>query len=268
MKQNFILWLSSIIIAFLAGYMNNVTGPNYPVSGSIGLDGQPATFKFDRTYRGNDGYFVTVNTDEKDINAFLLYRNVPKLSYSKIIDSGSTNDIGSWQKAEMNYSGKLYSGKLPVGKPGQKIMYRVELNYKGNKYYLPTDKAVTIQLWGKVNPEILRIYYFVLFLGLILAVRTGLEVFKDKPKVGIYTIFTVISFFLYAVCVVPLVKSYELNAINHSVPPVSQLVSVQSVSLMVLWIIGMIVIFNYKGKKFIPITLTALTLIIYIALRA
>jgi len=139
----------------------------------------------------------------------------------------------------MSYSGKILTGKLPAGNPGQKISYRVELNYKGKQYYLPIDKPVTIELWGKVNPEILRLYYIILFGGLILAVRTGLEVFKDKPRIGIYTVFTVIFFFLYSLCLVPLVKTYQLNAINHIAPPVSQLITLQSVLLLILWIVGM-----------------------------
>ena len=238
--------------------MNSATGPNYPVSGTIGLEGQPATFRFDRTYKGNDSYIVTVNTDVKNINAFLIWRMVSGIK--------NTNPT-PWQKIQMNYSGKLLTAKLPACKPGQKISYRVELYYKGNQYYLPVDKPVTIQLWGKVNPEILQIFYFVLFGGLILAVRTGLEVFKDKPRIGIYTIFTIIFFFLYSICLVPLVKTYQLNAINHSVPPVSQLLTVQSISLLILWIIGMAAIFNFKGNKFIPPIFSAATLIIYIAIH-
>jgi hypothetical protein len=258
MKQNIILWIVTIIIVFLAGYMSSATGPYYPISGTIGLEGQPATFKFDRIYKGNEGYIVTVSTEVKNLNAFLLWRIASEVKI--------TNPT-QWQKIEMSYSGNIYSAKLPVSKPGQKISYRVVLNYKGNQYYLPVDKPVTIQLWGKVNPEVLQIFYFILFGGLILAVRTGLEVFKDKPKMGIYTIFTGIFFFLYAICLVPLVKSYELNAINHKVPPVLQLLTVQSVSLLILWILGMAAIFNIKGNKSIPLILSAATLVIYVVIH-
>jgi len=167
----------------------------------------------------------------------------------------------------MNYNEKVFTSKIPAGKPGQKIIYRVELNYKEHQYFLPVDKPVTIELWGKVNPEILRIYYFLLFGGLILAVRTGLEVFKNKPKIGIYTIFTVIFFFLYSIWLVPLIKTYELNAINHNVPHITQLLTIQSLSLLILWIIGMAAIFNIKGNKFIPPVISVLTLVIYIVIH-
>ena len=252
MKQNLFLWLGTIIIVFLAGYMRSTLGPYYPVSGAIGLDGQPVTFKFDKIYRGIDGYIVSVNTDVKDLKAFVLW---------------STDKGENWQKTEMNYSGKLYTGKLPRYNPGQKINYRVEMIYKGALYYLPVNKPVTIVLWGKVNAGILQIYYFVLFGGLILAVRTGFEIFKDNPKFGVYTVFSFIFFFLYSICLVPLVKTYELNAINHSVPNISQLLSLQSVSLLTVWIAGMAAIFNLRRNKYIPPIVSVLTLIIYITIN-
>ncbi len=267
MKQNFILWLGTLIIVFLSGYMSNVTGPYYPISGSIGLDGQPATFKFDKIYWGNDSCLVIVYTDVKNIDAFLLWRDVyDNSNNSALIPEIKYNSV-SWQRIAMNNKDNILTAKLPASNPGHKINYRVELNYKGNQYYLPVDKPVTIEFWGKVNPGILQIYYFLLFGGLILAVRTGLEVFKDKPKIGVYTIFTVIFFFLYSVWLVPLVKSYELNAINHSVPTVLKLLTYQSVSLFLLWVIGLIAVFNLRGNKYIPPVLSAITLVIYIVIH-
>jgi hypothetical protein len=245
--------------------MNSVIGPFYPVSGTIGLDGQPVTFKFDKIYKGNDSYKVTVQTDVKDINTFLLWKIVLGNKIINNREKGNNDISDSWKRIAMKSSGKILTGELPEGYPGQKIAYRVELNYKNKQYYLPVDKPVTIELWGKVNPGIIQLYYFILFGGLILAVRTGLEVFKTKPKIGVYTVFTLIFFFLYTICIVPLTKTYELNAINHSVPPVSQLLTLQSILLLILWIVGMSAIFNFKGNKIIPPLLSALTLVIYLA---
>ena len=262
MKKNIILWLGAIIITFLAGYMHSVTGPGYPVSGSIGIEGKMVTFKFDREYRGTDSYNVLIRSDIKDIKAILLWKditteaNTGRPPKSKIIDN--------WQRESMAYSGFLIKGKIPPHNPGDKVAYRVELNYRGKQYFLPEDKPVTIILSGHVNSSIMNIFYFILFGGLILAVRTGLEVFKDKPKIGIYTIFTVIFFFLYTVCLVPLKRTYELNAINHFVPPINSLFTYQSVFLFILWIIGLVLIFNFRGNRIIPLVISSLTLIIYI----
>jgi hypothetical protein len=262
MKKNIILWLGAIIITFLAGYMHNVTGPDYPVSGTIGIKGQMVTFKFDKIYRGNDSYNVFIRSDVKNISAFLLWQNVA----DPFVALGPRKNQAApiWHRDVMTDSGFLIKGKIPHHNPGDKVAYRVELNYFGKQYFLPEDKPVTIMFLGHVNSSVMNIFYIVLFGGLILAVRTGLEVFKDKPKIGIYTIFTMIFFFLYTVCMVPLKRTYELNAINHFVPPVNLLITYQSVLLFLIWIIGLVLIFNFKGNRIIPLFFSSLTLIIYI----
>jgi hypothetical protein len=262
MKKNIILWLGAIILTFLSGYMRNVTGPDYPVSGTIGIEGKMVTFKFDKIYLGNDGYNVLIRSDVKDIKAFLLWKDVSSRAISGRSPKNQANTI--WQRDLMADSGFLIKGKLPHHNSGEKVAYRVELNYGGKQYYLPEDKPVTIKFLGYVNSSIMNIFYFVLFGGLLFAVRTGLETFNDKPRLGLYSIFTLIFFFLYTICLVPLKRTYELNALNHFVPPLNLITTYQSVSLFVLWIIGLILIFNFKGNRIIPLMISSVTLIIYI----
>jgi hypothetical protein len=266
MKKNIILWVGTLIITFLAGYLHNAAGPYYPVSGTIGIEGKMITFKFDKIFRGNDSYNVFIRSDVKDVKAFMLWKDIPSTTNNGLpLNSQITS---AWSREVMSDSGSLITGGISKHNPGSKVTYRIELNYGGKQYFLPEDKPVTIMFLGKVNPSVMNIFYFVLFGGLILAVRTGLETFNDKPRIGMYTIFTLIFFFLYTVCVVPLKRTYELNALNHFVPPVNSLLTYQSVSLLFLWIIGLILIFNFKNNKIIPLVISSLTLIIYIFIHS
>jgi hypothetical protein len=262
MKKNIILWLGTLILTFLAGYLHNAVGPDYPVSGTIGIEGKMVTFKFDKLYRGNDSYNLIIKSDVRDITAFLLWRDV---SDKSVAANPSPNQLAPvWHREVMTDSEYFIKGKIPKHNPYGKVAYWVELNYKGKQYFLPEDKPVVIMYLGHVNSTIMQIFYFVLFGGLILAVRTGLETFNDKPRLGLYTIFTLIFFFLYAVCVVPLKRTYELNALNHFVPTVSSIITYQSITLLLLWIIGLTLIFNFKRNKIIPLVISSLTIIIYI----
>jgi len=264
MKKNIILWLGAVIITFLAGYMHNATGQDYPVSGTIGVESKQITFKFDKIYRGNDTYKVLIRSDVKGVKAFLLWRNIVFLRLAPGI---SKQLLSPWSKEIMSDSGSFITGKIPKHHPESQAVYRVELDYGGKQYFLPEDKPVTIKFLGFVNFSVMNIFYFILFGGLILAVRTGVEAFNDNRRIGMYTIFTLIFFFLYAVCVVPLKRSYELNAINHFVPPINSIVTYQSLSLFFLWIIGLVLIFNFKGNRIIPLVISSLTIIIYIVIH-
>jgi hypothetical protein len=265
MKKNIILWIGTLILTFLGGYLHNASGPYYPVSGTIGVEGKMITFKFDKIYRGNDNYNVFIRSDLKDVKAFMLWKDVPPKTTTLLPLKNLSKS--AWNREVMSDSGSLIMGKIPKHIPGAKVTYRVELNYNNKQYFLPEDKPAAIMFLGKVNPSVMNIFYFVLFGGLILAVRTGLETFNDKPRIGMYTIFTLIFFFLYTICVVPLKRTYELNALNHFVPPVNSLLTYQSVSLLILWIIGLVLIFNFRQNKIIPLVISSLTLIIYIVIQ-
>ena len=265
MKKNIILWMGTLILTFLAGYLHNAVGVDYPVSGTIGIEGKMITFKFDKIYRGNDSYNVFIRSDVMDIKAYMLWKDIPATSTTFLPLNHQPKSV--WNREVMSDSGPLILGKIPKHNPGAKVTYRVELNYNNKQYFLPEDKPAVVIFLGKVNPSVMNIFYFVLFGGLILAVRTGIETFNEKPRIGMYTIFTLIFFFLYTICVVPLKRTYELNALNHFVPPVNSLITYQSVSLLILWIIGLILIFNFKRNKKIPLVISSLTLIIYICIQ-
>jgi hypothetical protein len=265
MKKNIILWTGTFILTFLAGYLHNAIGPDYPVSGTIGIEGKMITFKFDKIFRGNDSYNFFIRSDLKDIKAVLLWRDVPSITNS-LLPLKNLNK-SPWNRVIMSDSGSLIMGKIPKHNPCSKVSYRVELNYGSKQYFLPDDKPATIMFLGKVNPSVMNIFYFVLFTGVILAVRTGLETFNDNPRIGMYSIFTLIFFFLYTICVIPLKRTYELNALNHFVPSVTSLLTYQSVSLLILWITGLILIFNFRQNKIIPLVVSSLTLMIYILIQ-
>jgi hypothetical protein len=265
MKKNIILWTGTLILTFLAGYLHNAAGPDYPVSGTIGIEGKMITFKFDKIYRGNDNYNVFIRSDINDIKAFMHWKDISTTTNTLLVLKNLNKS--TWNREVMSDSGSLIIGKIPKHNPGSKVTYRVELNYGGKQYFLPEDKPASVMFLGKVNSSVMNIFYFVLFGGLILAVRTGLETFNDKPRIGMYTIFTLIFFFLYAICVVPLIRTYELNALNHFVPSVTSLLTYQSVSFLILWIIGLILIFNFKRNKIIPLVISSLTLLIYILIQ-
>ena len=69
MKQSIILWISAILITFLFGYFNSVTNNDFPISGTIGIDGQKVTYKFEKVYgidaNKNNNYEIFIRTGNK-----------------------------------------------------------------------------------------------------------------------------------------------------------------------------------------------------------
>jgi|GEM_PF-5545137 len=107
----------------------------------------------------------------------------------------------------------------------------------------------------------------VLFTALFLSFRIGLEYFNENQKIKKLTLPAVTFFFFYSVAVTPLRRTYELNAINKKVPPITELFDLQSIILFVLWITAMIVIFNSSNPKRPALVFSIITALVFLLVR-
>ena len=60
MKNQIILLLSALIIAFLTGYIESVTDADYPVTGTFGINGKKVSYKLDKTHFGDSPFEVII----------------------------------------------------------------------------------------------------------------------------------------------------------------------------------------------------------------
>jgi hypothetical protein len=251
MKKKFILWSGAILITFLAGYLHSVSDKYYPVTGTIGIEGEKTSFKFDKVHREDGSYKILVRTEKKGVSGEVLWRRL---------------EAEEWKRLPLINEGTNLYALIPDMEAEAEILYKVVLNYNEKKYSLPGP--VKLIYYGKVHPIVNFLFYFTLFGALLLSVRTGLEYFNPVPKVGTYTIFTTIFFFLFTIAVNPLKLSYELEAINQKVLPITRLFTIQSLSLLSLWILAMIIIFSSrKRSKIAALIFSILTIIIYLLIR-
>lgn len=249
MKEQLILWTSALVITFLTAYMGNLTGRYYPLTGTVGINGKKVTFKFDRLYRGNDGYSIILQKDLKDASAYIIWKKEQDKYFNRV---------------QMKDSGEVFKGSIPPQKPLTHIIYRCEILQNGRSYYLPYDRSVKMTVLGKVTSTAMNLYYFFLFGGILLSVRGALEYFNQNRKVKVYAMFTSIFIFCYTIAVTPFKATYELAAINKSVPSPEKLFNLQAVLLLFLWIAGMTLIIGKKNPGIRAIIFSALTILIYL----
>ncbi len=251
MKQSIILWISAIVITFLAGYLQSTTSPTYPAAGAISIEGKRVSYLFDKVYRGHDGYSVWIESELKDISGNLEWR-----------DKGTEN----WNNVPFVDSAGIISAKIPNHPPLSKVEYRAKIDYKGKTYLAPETKIITITFFGKVSPQIMVWYFITLMGGILLAVRSGLEYFNDqgRSRIKMYTIFTTISFFLFTLAMSPVKRSSELGVIGKSQSiPITSMFTPGSLILFIVWIAALILVFNWKKGKLSALIAAILTLIVF-----
>ena len=60
MKQSFILWISAFVITFLVGFIQNRTSPSYPISGTVGIEGQKVSYFLKKVFRDKENYVMLI----------------------------------------------------------------------------------------------------------------------------------------------------------------------------------------------------------------
>ncbi len=250
MKQSIILWIAACVITFSAGYIQSTISPNYPENGSLSTYSGDVSYSFDKVYDGKGDYIVWVLSNFNGLKGDLKWKDI---------------DSSNWHKVTMLPSREAITAKIPGHSPQSKVEYKVVLRDNGRTYSIPKKGTVHLEFLGHVPSSIMMFYYITLFAGLLLGIRTGLESFKDKPRLRLYTLFTLISFFSYTLVFSTVKKGCELGLIGTTkIAPITDLFSSGPVLLFVIWIAALILIFNIKKPKIWALSASVLTVITFI----
>jgi len=246
MKNEIILWLSSFLIVFLIGYIKNVTDKDYPITGTFGIEGRKVSYKLDKVSFDKISYKNIIISDIKGIKAkFIL--------------------INTDEQIEIPYT-EIERGldcEIPKLEPGQKINYRVILSYKAEIYQIPKNDFVTLTFWGNIPSPINILHFILLYGGLLIVVRSLLEIFNNNKNSKRYALITCTIFITLVTIVAPLKSSYKLGAINNYVPPLTDLLEPVLLLILVIWIAGAILIFNKKFVRMVMIVIVSVTVALF-----
>ena len=253
MKKNFIiLWIASFVIVFLAVYVSNVLDKEYPITSTIGIESKKVSYRFEKISYGKENYKFIIRTDVDDLSGKLFWK--------------SKSDT-MWQSEVLQKSDLVLTAEIPALKPDNSILYFVELYHKNQKFVIPDNQKVSLTFFGKIPVTVSILEFLLLYLGLVLAVRTGLEYFnngKDSKKFGMFTVL----FFLTLIALVnPLYLTYKYGFINSSIPPIDRLFLWADVIIFVIWIITLVAIFRSNKLNFLTLVSAVASLIIFVLFR-
>ena len=246
MKNEIILWLSSFLIVFLIGYIKNVTDKDYPITGTFGIEGRKVSYKLDKVSFDKISYKNIIISDVKGISGKVIW-----------VNGSEQNDI-SFKEID-----KGLECEIPKLKPGQKIKYKIIINYKNNTFKIPEKDFATLTFWGNIPSPINILHFILLYGGLLIVVRSLLEIFNNNKNSKRYALITCTIFITLVTIVAPLKSSYKLGAINNYVPPLTDLLEPVLLLILVIWIAGAILIFNKKFVRMVTIVIVSVTVALF-----
>lgn len=249
MKNTIILWASAAILTFFTGFIQNRTSWEYPISGTIGIEGKKVSYLLEKVHRAKGNHFIVLRTDIKNLAGILKWKKLDEHAH--------------WQTDTMSYSDLKLSGMIPSQDAQTEVEYNISLWHNEKESFIPSNGYHTVKFLGAVPLSITIHYYLTLFAGLLLAFRAGLEIFHIKPRLRLYSIFSLISFFSCALIFAPVQKTYELGAIGKSIPPIENIFEIWLLMIVIVWIVNLILISSTKSSKLIVIVSVIVTLILF-----
>ena len=249
MKNEIILWLSSAVIVFLIGYIKNVTDENYPVTGTFGIEGKKVSYKLDKICFDKTAYKNLIISDIKGVDAqiLLLINGLQKNISYREIDRG-------------------LEAEIPISKLGEKIDYKLIINYKDKIFIIPKDGYINLTFWGNI-PSPVRIFNFILMYGgMLLSIRSLLESFTKKVNLKKFVFIICTVYLTLVIIIFPLYNTYKLGAINHFVPPITSLLNPFLIITLCVWIIAAVLIFNKKYIRIVTVVAASATVLFYFLL--
>lgn len=253
MHKTIILWIAAIVITFLAGYIYNITDWTYPVSGTIGVEGQKVSYMFDKLHYGPDPYQIIIRTDISGLEGKINWKIVNESEY--------------WYESRLINEAKILKGDIPFQNALEEIEYKVTLSYKDKEYKIAGGSPVKLTFYSKVPVPVKFFNGFLIYLILFLSVRTMLEAFNINQKIKKYSFVIIVVVLFFTAMIHPLYLSYKYGYINSQIPPITNLFPVYSVLFLVMWIVFTVIHFKVENPKPFAGAVGLLTIAIYLLVR-
>ena len=248
-KQSLILWIVAFFITIGSAVYQRMTGPSYPLSGSVVLAGKEVVYRLSQSEEQRNAE-VKIATGDSTTRGWIEWKRI------------KTDD--PWTKTAMMYRDRSLLCELPMQPPAGKLVYRVLLENGGQLAVVPPSAAAVIRFKGDVPGLILWTHILTMFLAMMFSTRAGLEFFSSTPRLRTLTFLTVSFFFLGGVILGPLVQKYAFDAYWTGWPFGTDLTDNKTALAMIGWVAAAVAIYKSKHPKAWVLAAAIILLLVYL----
>lgn len=198
MKNKILLWLLAFLITAATAVYQRITGPTYPIKGSIEFADNKISYRFIRSEDVGKELSVIVECADSALDAFVIWKRFK-----------SRDD---WKIEKMTYSEGLFLSTLPSQPAAGKLEYYVEFKTGIDSIRIPDDESVIARFKGSVPLYVLILHVVAMFGAMFLSMRTGLEYFNKNPDVKNLTLWTIGFLFAGGLILGPIVQKFAFDA--------------------------------------------------------
>ncbi len=222
MIRNVSLWLIALLITMGSAYYQRTTGPTYPLSGSVVLNGTAMAYHLDRSHSGPGDAPVILKVPQAAAAGTLLWRRY--------------HADEPWITVPMERHSDTLAAMLPHQPPAGKLEYKVRLVSLEEEVMVPSGRTTVIRFKGDVPLLILVIHIAAMFGAMLFSTRAGLEVFANRPRFTALTYWTIGGLLVGGMILGPIVQKYAFGAYWTGWPVGTDLTDNKTLIALIGWL--------------------------------
>jgi hypothetical protein len=252
MRRPSVQWILTVVVTLLSAIYQRMTGPTYPVRGTVQLGGAAINLKLLRTHSISGRQPVVVNVTDTAVKGAVEWRRYP------------TND--SWSTEPMDRTRTGLETALPPAPNALmpmagKLEYRVKLTRGAEQVVFPAQPAIT-RFKGDVPAWILIPHIACMFFGMLFAMRAALAAIGggDTRRPAFITI---VLLLFGGFVLGPLVQKYAFDAYWTGIPFGYDLTDNKTLVAGVAWILAALRLRGGKQAKVAVVVATVVTMLVF-----
>ncbi len=167
MRNRAVLWSLAIAITLASAVYQRMTGPTYPVRGTVTLAGEVVGLRLNRTHAGDSNQPVVLTVPDRGATGEVAWRRYP------------TSD--AWTTAPLVRDGDTLQAALPHQPTAGKLEYQVRLRKGAAQAVFPERPAIT-RFRNDVPAAVLIPHVLCMFLGMLFSTIAGLSALTGAPS--------------------------------------------------------------------------------------
>lgn len=196
-NKSFFLWVAAFVLTIALAYYQRVTGPTYPISGEISINGKLLEYKLPRSNESHIPALIEIKGNFTGINARAEFKRL------KVQED--------WQYVDFVIMNEKLVAKLPQQPPAGKLEYKVFLQDKEKEYPLVSEPVI-IRFKGAVPLYALIPHIIVMFSSMLFSTRAGIEALVKGTKTTSLTLVTIILLALGGLILGPIVQKFAFDS--------------------------------------------------------
>jgi len=252
---NILIWIFAILLTGTVLIYQRMTGPTYPMRGTVEVAGEPMKYALIRTWENKKeaadrtGARVSVETPDAGISGTMKYKRL------------GTQD--EWTILEMVRDGEELVAYLPNQPAAGKLLYFVTLK-KDDVTYPVTGVPVVIRFKDYIPGWIPPPHVLLIFVALLFSTMAAVEALRRGKKVMTYTILTMIAMFIGGLIMGPLMQKYAFGAYWTGWPFGQDLTDNKTLVAFIVWLIAFFVLRKNPNNRFWPVFAAIITLAVFV----